>query len=346
MTMTRYLIAILAVISALLPVSAQTALTTTGFDLDREEIRTFIDEVSRRNDIDKTALRKLIAEAEPQPKIIERMNKPAERVLAWWEYRARFITEKRIADGVRFWQEHKEILDRVSSERGVPAEYLVAIMGVETVYGNVTGRDRVIDALATLAFDYPPRAEFFRKELEQFVLLAREESIDPLKATGSYAGAMGVPQFMPSSYRRYAVDGDADKKRNLWVNMDDVVASIANYFREHGWQTGAPVITEAVLDPEAPFVIDTRNLELNETVQSLNAKGVQVKIGVAAETPAMLVSAELQEGPSYRVGFNNFQVITKYNRSVRYAMAVDELAQAIAARVNGAQGATQAASQP
>jgi membrane-bound lytic murein transglycosylase B len=343
---TRYLIAILAVVSALLPVSAQTALTTTGFDLDREEIRSFIDEVSRRNDIDKAALRKLIAKAEPQPKIIERMNKPAERVLAWWEYRARFITEKRIADGVKFWQEHKAILDRVSSERGVPAEYLVAIMGVETVYGNVTGRDRVIDALATLAFDYPPRAAFFRKELEQFVLLTREESIDPLKATGSYAGAMGVPQFMPSSYRRYAVDGDADKKRNLWINMDDVVASIANYFREHGWQTGAPVITEAVLDPEAPFVIDTRNLELNETVQSLNAKGVQVTIGVAAETPAMLVSAELQDGPSYRVGFNNFQVITKYNRSVRYAMAVDELAQAIAARVNGAQGATQAASQP
>jgi membrane-bound lytic murein transglycosylase B len=343
---TRYLIAILAVISTLLPVSAQTALTTTGFDLDREEIRTFIDEVSKRNDIDKGSLRKLIAKAEPQPKIIELMNKPAERVLAWWEYRSRFITEKRIADGVRFWQEHKATLDRVSAERGVPAEYMVAIMGVETVYGNVTGRNRVIDALATLAFDYPPRAAFFRKELEQFVLLTREESIDPLKATGSYAGAMGVPQFMPSSYRRYAVDGDADKKRNLWINMDDVVASIANYFREHGWQTGAPVITEAVLDPEAPFVIDTRNLELNETVQSLNAKGVQVKIGVAAETPAMLVSAELQDGPSYRVGFNNFQVITKYNRSVRYAMAVDELAQAIAARVNGAQGATPAASQP
>jgi membrane-bound lytic murein transglycosylase B len=338
---TRFL-ALLAITSALLPVSAQTKLPPTGFDTDREDIRAFIDEVSRRNDIDRDALQKLIANAEPQPKIIERMSKPAERVLAWWEYRNRFISEKRIADGVKFWQEHKAVLDRVSAERGVPAEYLVAIMGVETVYGAVTGHDRVLDALATLAFDYPPRATFFRSELEQFVLLTREESIDPLTALGSYAGAMGVPQFMPSSYRRYAVDGDADQKRNLWANIDDVVASIANYFRENGWQTGGPVVTEAYLDPEAPFVIDTRNLELNETVQSLNAKGVQVKIGVPAETPVLLISAEQQDGPAYRVGFANFQVITKYNRSVRYAMAVHDLAQAIAERVT----ATQAAAQP
>lgn len=338
---TRFL-AVLAIASALLPVSAQTKLPPTGFDTDREDIRAFIDEVSRRNDIDRDALQKLIANAEPQPKIIERMNKPAERVLAWWEYRNRFITEKRIADGVKFWQEHKEVLDRVSAERGVPAEYLVAIMGVETVYGAVTGHDRVLDALATLAFDYPPRATFFRSELEQFVLLTREEAIDPLTALGSYAGAMGVPQFMPSSYRRYAVDGDADQKRNLWANIDDVVASIANYFRENGWQTGGPVVTEAYLDPEAPFVIDTRNLELNETVQSLNAKGVQVKIGAPAETPVLLISAEQQDGPAYRVGFANFQVITKYNRSARYAMAVNDLAQAIAERV----AATQTAAQP
>ena len=335
--MTRHFIALLAVASALLPVSAQPTLPGTGFDVERDDIRTFIDEVSSRNSIDREALSKLIAKAEPQPKIIERMSKPAERVLAWWEYRNRFITEKRIADGVKFWQEHREVLERVAAERGVPAEYLVAIMGVETVYGAVTGRDRVLDALATLAFDYPPRAAFFRGELEQFVLLTREESIDPLTATGSYAGAMGVPQFMPSSYRRYAVDGNADRKRDLWVNMDDVVASIANYFREYGWQTGAPVITEAYLDPEAPFVIDTRNLELNETIQSLNAKGVQVKIGASVETPAMLVSAEQQDGPAYRVGFANFQVITKYNRSARYAMAVNDLAQAIAERVNAPQ---------
>jgi membrane-bound lytic murein transglycosylase B len=331
---TKRLIAALTVISALLPVSAEPTLPPNGFDVEREEIRTFIEEVAARHSLDKDELRKLIAKAEPQPKIIERMSKPAERVLAWWEYRNRFITEKRIADGVRFWNEHRAVLDKVAAERGVPAEYLVAIMGVETVYGNVTGRDRVLDALATLAFDYPPRSAFFRSELEEFVLLAREESIDPLTATGSYAGAMGVPQFMPSSYRRYAVDGDADKKRNLWDNMDDVVASIANYFREYGWQTGAPVITEAVLDPEPTFTIDTRNLDLNETIEGLNAKGVRVKIAAPADTPVLLVSAEQQDGPAYRVGFKNFQVITRYNRSVRYAMAVHDLAQAIAARAN------------
>jgi membrane-bound lytic murein transglycosylase B len=331
---TKRFIALLAVISALLPVSAEPTLPPNGFDVEREDIRTFIDEVAAKHSLDKDSLRKLIAKAEPQPKIIERMSKPAERVLAWWEYRNRFITEKRIADGVKFWNEHRAILDKVSTERGVPAEYLVAIMGVETVYGNVTGRDRVLDALATLAFDYPPRSAFFRSELEEFVLLTREESIDPLTATGSYAGAMGVPQFMPSSYRRYAVDGDADQKRNLWNNMDDVVASIANYFREYGWETGAPVITEAVLDPEPTFTIDTRNLDLNETLQSLNAKGVQVKLAAPAETPVLLVSAEQQDGPAYRVGFKNFQVITRYNRSVRYAMAVHDLAQAIAARAN------------
>jgi membrane-bound lytic murein transglycosylase B len=192
----------------------------------------------------------------------------------------------------------------------------------------------VLDALATLAFDYPPRSTFFRSELEEFVLLTREEEIDPLTALGSYAGAMGMPQFMPSSYRRYAVDGDADRKRNLWNNVDDVVASIANYFREFGWETGGPVITEAVLDPEPTFTIDTRNLDLDETLDSLNAKGVQVKLALPAETPALLVSAEQQDGPAYRVGFKNFTVITRYNRSVRYAMAVHDLAQAIAARAN------------
>jgi membrane-bound lytic murein transglycosylase B len=331
---TKRFIALLSVISALLPVSAEPTLPPNGFDVERAEIQTFIDEVAARHSLDKDDLRKLIAKAEPQPKIVELMSKPAERVLAWWEYRNRFLTEKRIADGVRFWNEHRAVLDKVSSERGVPAEYLVAIMGVETVYGNVTGRNRVLDALATLAFDYPPRSAFFRSELEEFVLLTREESIDPLTATGSYAGAMGVPQFMPSSYRRYAVDGDADQKRNLWNNMEDVVASIANYFREHGWETGAPVITEAELDPEPTFTIDTRNLELNETIEGLNAKGVRVKIAAPAETPVLLVSAEQQDGPAYRVGFKNFQVITRYNRSVRYAMAVHDLAQAIAARVN------------
>src|SRR5690606_12638134 len=278
-----------------------------GFDPERSDIRAFIEEVSSRHSLDPKELAKLIGQAQPQQRILELMERPAERVLAWWEYRERFLTEKRIADGVKFWREHRAILDRVAAERGVAPEYLVAIIGVETVYGTVTGRNRVIDALATLAFEYPPRASFFRSELEQFVLLAREESsVDPLTAMGSYAGAMGVPQFMPSSYRRYAVDGDQDQRRDLWTNMDDELASLANYFRAHGWEPSGPVMADAVLDPDPPFKFDPGNLNLDETVASLGAKGVQVKADVPPDTPVMLVSAEQRDGPAYRVGFRNF----------------------------------------
>jgi membrane-bound lytic murein transglycosylase B len=201
----------------------------------------------------------------------------------------------------------------------------------------VTGHYRVLDALMTLSFDYPPRSDYFRGELEQFLLLYSEEHIDPLKVTGSYAGAMGVPQFMPSSYRLFAVDADADGKRDLWDDWDDILASIANYFVEHGWEAGGPVLAETKLDPEPIFQIDTRNLELNETVDSLNAQGVEILADQTGATPVVLVSAEQQDGPAYRVGFKNFYVITRYNRSARYAMAVHDLAAAIIQRVNSGQ---------
>jgi membrane-bound lytic murein transglycosylase B len=271
-----------------------------------------------------------MSKAVPQPKIIDAMNRPAEKVSPWWEYRARFLTEQRIREGLDFWTQHREVLERIAAERGVPPEYLAAIVGVETYYGRITGSYRVIDALATLAFDYPPRASFFRAELEQFLILTREEHIDPLKATGSYAGAMGAPQFMPSSYRRFAVDGGSDGRRNLWTDWDDVLASIANYLRENGWETGAPVVVPAILDPNADFQIDTRNLDLNETIDGLNAKGVRVDLPVPGTTPVVLISAEEQDGPAYRVGFGNFRCITRYNRNARYAMAVNDLAQALA----------------
>jgi membrane-bound lytic murein transglycosylase B len=269
----------------------------------------------------------------PQPKIIELMTKPAEKVSPWWQYRERFMTEERIARGVQFWQDHREPLERIAAERGVPPQYIVAIIGVETFYGRIMGRYRVLDALATLSFDYPPRGEFFRKELEEFLLLARENKLDPLTVTGSYAGAMGACQFMPSSYRRYSVDGDDDKLRDLWTSWPDVFASIANYFREHGWQTGAPVVLDARLEPDPVFEINPKNLELNETLASLNAEGVEVELSLPTDTRVMLVSAEQRDGPAYRVGFNNFQVITRYNRSARYAMAVNDLAEVVAARL-------------
>ncbi len=330
--MFRFL-AVLAAAVALAPARAAASGPPARFDLSRPEIQTFIDDVARRNSLSRAALTRLIGNAEPQPKIIDLMNRPAERVIEWWEYRERFLTEERIAQGVQFWQDHREMLERIGVERGVPPEYLVAILGVETLYGRVTGRYRVVDALTTLAFDYPPRSDFFRKELEEFVLLAREEKLDPLTTLGSYAGAMGASQFMPSSYRRYAVDADHDHRRDLWQDWDDVVASVANYFHEQGWETGGAVLAEVELDPDPTFQIDPRNLELNETVGSLALQGVRARIDAPTSTPAVLISAEERDGPVYRVGFRNFQVITRYNRSPRYAMAVHDLAWAIASRI-------------
>jgi membrane-bound lytic murein transglycosylase B len=322
----------------LAPVSAQPALApVAGFDLTRSEIVSFVNDVVARDSLDRKSVLSLLAKAQPQPKILEIMTRPAERVVPWWEYRDRFLTEERIAEGVQFWLDHRKSLERIGAEHGVPPEYLVAIIGVETLYGRHTGRYRVLDALTTLAFDYPPRSDYFRGELEQFLLLTDEDKLDPLTTTGSYAGAMGAPQFMPSTYRRYAVDGNTDKRRDLWGDWDDIIASVANYLHEHGWEPGAPVLAETKLEPDPTFQIGTGKLDLSETVERLSAEGVKVEMAVPGETPAVLISAEEKDGPAYRVGFKNFYVITRYNGSARYAMAVHDLAEAIAQRVHGTQ---------
>jgi peptidoglycan lytic transglycosylase B len=326
-----------AVIASLALLPARADSNAQHFDLQRPEIKSFVDEVADRNATNRRQPLKVLRAAEPQPKIVELISKPAEKVTPWWEYRARFLTEERISQGVQFWEQNRAGLERITAEHGVAPEYVVAIIGVETKYGRIMGRYRVLDALATLAFDYPERGAYFRKELEEFVLLTREESLKPTVPLGSYAGAMGGSQFMPSSYRKFALDGNGDGKRDLWANWDDVIASTANYFREYGWKTGEPVLSEVDLDPEPTFTIDPRAIKLNETVESLNRLGVHVKTQMPADTPAMIISAEQQDGPAYRVGFNNFEVITKYNRSVKYAMTVNDLAQAIAERVRKAQ---------
>ncbi|HEV7609560.1 MAG TPA: lytic murein transglycosylase B [Steroidobacteraceae bacterium] len=322
----------------------------TRFDLDRPEIQAFVEATAASNKMAPLDVYRLLAKAEPQPKIIELISKPAEKVSPWWQYRERFMTEQRVTEGAQFMIEHRARLEKARKDTGVAPEYVVAIIGVETFYGRITGKYRVLDALATLAFDYPPRADFFRGELAQFIALSREEAVDPLTALGSYAGAMGAGQFMPSSYRRYAVDGSNDQQRNLFADWDDIIASVANYFKESGWVAGGPVLAEAVLQPDAPVVADPGNLALNETVAGLKAKGVNFDTGEAATTPVLLVPAETQIGPSYRVGFKNFEVITRYNRSVRYAMAVHDLATTIAGRVAAesapAPGATKLAAQP
>jgi membrane-bound lytic murein transglycosylase B len=309
---------------------------TAGFDLKRPEIVNFVNDVAARDSLKRKAVLALLAKAEPQPKIIELMTRPAEKVTPWWEYREHFLTEERIAVGAQFWADHRQALEKISTERGIAPEYLVAVIGVETRYGRTTGKFRVLDALATLAFDYPPRSDYFRSELEQFLLLAREDKLNPLTTTGSYAGAMGAPQFMPSTYRRYAIDADSDNKRDLWTDWDDIIASVANYLQDHGWESGGPVVAEARLEPDPTFQINPGKVDLNETVDSLNAHGVKIDLALPGETPAVLISAEQQDGPAYRVGFKNFYVITRYNGSARYAMSVFDLAQAIVQRTREA----------
>jgi membrane-bound lytic murein transglycosylase B len=312
-----------------------------AFDLHRPEIAAFIDQVVEHDGLKRAEVRKLLQEARSQPKIIDIMNRPIEKIAPWWEYRERFVTPERINDGVHFWLDHRLALEQAASTYQVPPEIIVAILGIETHYGRNNGPYRALDALATLAFDYPPRERFFRSELEEFLILARENQLDPLTVKGSYAGALGVPQFMPSQYRRYAVDADADKRRDLWGDWDDIVASVANYLHEHGWIAGAPVLADVQLDPSPSFQLESHGLELNETVDSLGARGVRVALEVPADTPAVLISAEQADGPAYRVGFHNFYVLTRYNASPRYAMAVYDLAQAILERVH-AQGAAAA----
>jgi membrane-bound lytic murein transglycosylase B len=307
----------------------------TRFDLDRTEIRAFVEKVSAEQKIQPLDVYRLLAKAEPQPKIIELISKPAEKVSPWYQYRANFMTEQRIAEGARFMIEHRARLEKAHKDTGVDPEYVVAIIGVETFYGRITGKYRVLDALSTLAFDYAPRAEYFKGELAHFIALSKEEQVDPLIALGSYAGAMGAGQFMPSSYRRYALDGSGDRQRDLFADWDDIIASVANYFQKNGWVAGGPVLSEAVLQPDAPVTADPGNLQLNETIAGLRAKGVEFDNAKQGETtPVLLIPAEQQTGPAYRVGFKNFEVITRYNRSVRYAMAVHDLATTIAERVN------------
>ncbi len=302
------------------------------FDLSRADIQTFVTEVAERQKVSREELLALLGKAIAQPKIIEAMTRPAERVSPWWEYRARFLTEQRINQGVEFWAQHRERLERIEQQTGVAAPYVIAIIGVETFYGRIKGSWRVLDALMTLGFEYPPRGAFFRSELEQFLLLAREEKVDPVEALGSYAGAIGAPQFIPSSYRRYAVDGGDDGQRNLFDDWDDVVASVANYFKVHGWRAGEPVLVEAEADPALMATLDPRNLKLDQTIQGLRSQGVKFDSALALDTSAILIPAELQDRATVRVGFQNFYVITRYNRSIRYSMAVHDLAQAIAAR--------------
>lgn len=300
-----------------------------AIDNQRADVRQFVDEMARDHGFNRGELEKLLEQAQTKQAILDAISRPAERVVPWHEYRDRFLTETRIMQGVDFWLAHPQRFAAINDE-GI-AQTVAGILGVETSYGRITGKYRVIDALATLAFDYPPRSEFFRRELQQFLILSREEAIDPKTALGSYAGAMGAPQFISSSYRNFAVDADGDGHRDLWSNWDDVIGSVANYLRVHGWRAGEPVVVNATLGHTDLTRFNTTKLELNESVQSLRDKGVRFETDLPADAAAMLIVAQGKDGPVYRVGFNNFYVITRYNRSTMYSMAVHDLGQAIRA---------------
>ncbi len=306
---------------------------SVALDVHRADVKEFIGQMAEQYDFKKRSLRKLMKSAQSQPAILQAMDRPAEKAKPWYEYRTLFLNERRIREGTEFWLAHRQDLDRASVRSGVAPEYIAAILGVETYYGRLTGSYRVIDALATLAFDYPPRAKFFRDELEQFLLLTRDFDMDPLAIKGSYAGAMGAPQFMPSNYRRFAVDANSDGRIDLWSNWPDVCASVGNYLREHGWNEGEPVLADATVDPAKAADLDGRKLALDETVGSLKAKGVIFDSSMPDDAPAILIAADEPDGVHWRVGYNNFFVITRYNHSALYAMAVYELAGAVKQQV-------------
>jgi membrane-bound lytic murein transglycosylase B len=301
---------------------------------EREDVRSYIDTLVAEHGFDRESLLTLFSEAEKKDRILESIARPAERTLQWYEYRRIFLKEARITQGLEFWAENEAALAAAEEKYGVAPEYVVAILGVETRYGRNAGSYRVLDALTTLAFDYPPRASFFRKELTEYLLLAREEGRDPRWFKGSYAGAMGYGQFIPSSFRAYAVDFDADGLRDIWTNETDAVGSVANYFKRHGWSAGEPVAVEVQVSGSEADTIANESLKLKRTVGELEELGVAVP-ALAPEQPAALYRMKQEDGVEYWLGLNNFYVITRYNRSRLYALAVHQLSQEILAGRRG-----------
>jgi membrane-bound lytic murein transglycosylase B len=310
--------------------AAVAAAPAHALDSTRTDVAAFIAEMRERHGFAADALGSLFAQVESRPAIVEAMSRPAEKTLTWAEYRARFITDRRIARGREVARDQAQALDRAAAATGVAVPILLGIVGVETFYGEITGKFRVIDALSTLAFDYEPRATFFRGELEQFLLMSREEALDPLEPLGSYAGAMGIPQFMPTSFRSFAVDGGGDGRRDLWRDWNDVFASVGNYLKLHGWRSGEPVMATADASAARLDGLETHKLDLSTTVGELRERGVRFDCGgLPDDAPAAMIELTGANGAEYRVGFTNFYAITRYNRSALYASAVNDLAQAL-----------------
>ncbi len=323
------------VVTALVGAGTAEAAVPLRYD-QRPETRAFIAELVAEHAFGRRDLARLFSHARYQPRIVEAMSRPVLEPPKWYEYAPQFLSAERIDGGLEFWRANEATLARAESEFGVPAEVIVAIIGVETFYGRNTGRYRVFDALTTLAFDYPRRGDFFKNELKEFLLLARDQGISPLEAAGSYAGASGLPQFMPGSVRAYAVDYDGDGRIDLSAEPADAIGSVGNFLARHDWQPGAPVLAQARVDPAASeAVLRTLDGGLSER-RPLEA---WVRDGVSADAlpadpgsdPVGLLMLEDVASPSYWLVFGNWYVLTRYNRSRLYATAVWQLAQALVA---------------
>ncbi len=297
------------------------------------DLEEFISEMVAKHSFDNATLHDVFRQVNFKPNIIKAMQRPAE-TKPWAAYRDMFVNPARIAGGVKFWNDNAGTLELAHKIYGVPESLIVAIIGVETQYGRNMGSYRVLDALSTLAFEYPRRAEYFRGELENFLLMTREENTDPFNFKGSYAGAMGIGQFMPGSFRRFAVDFDGDGRRDICRNVTDGIGSVANYFVLHGWAPGQPVAVRAQVNGEKYLELVNMGFNLTHTVNELAAYGVAPVKPIAGNQRVMLIRLDSGGEPEYWLGLNNFQVITQYNRSKYYAMAVYQLSLEIQAAHN------------
>jgi len=300
----------------------------------RPEIEIFISKMVRNHGFEELELKRIFNKTKFQPGIIKAISRPGTSK-PWYEYHPVFINPRRIAKGVDFWKKNAKTLERASKKFGVPEEIITAIIGVETYYGKQTGRHRVLDALTTLAFNYPKRADFFRDELEQYLLLVREQDKGMFNIKGSYAGAIGIPQFMPSSYRNYAVDFDNDGKIDLSGNTADSIGSVANYLIAHGWEVGSPVATRAKVSDSSRH--ETLKMELMPlyTTRKMKEFGITPLIYIPDDRKATLIKLNGKSHMEYWLGFINFYVITRYNRSTHYAMSVLLLSKEIRALRDG-----------
>ncbi|WNO11768.1 lytic murein transglycosylase B [Teredinibacter sp. KSP-S5-2] len=290
----------------------------------------FVESMVKEHGFQADFVRSVLAKAEKKQSILDAISRPAEKTKEWKDYRKIFLDNQRINQGVKFWKENAQAIDKAAQEYGVSPEIIVSIIGVETRYGRLAGRYRVVDALSTLAFDYPKRSAFFTKELKNFFILIKEQELDPTSLYGSYAGAMGYGQFMPSSFLAYAVDFDGDNKKDIWQNPTDAIGSVANYFKRHGWQPEGPVATRVrVTDNYDQKLVNQGGRPSLTIVEAKSLGFTPVVKGLDTSLAVMPLRYQGVHGTEFWLGFDNFYVITRYNRSRLYAMAVWQLAEEI-----------------